>query len=100
NTFGGEKYLTFEIVTLVPYDRKLINTTLMTEVQIKHVNKYYEKIRTILGPELQSQGLDEEYRWLEENTKPLSYGNFITASIGVLITTLIANLYLQQTVIY
>ncbi|XP_040261461.1 xaa-Pro aminopeptidase 2 [Bufo bufo] len=96
NTFGGEKYLTFETVTLVPYDRKLIDTSLMTDVQIKHVDKHYEKIRKTLGPELQKQNLNEAFKWLEENTKPLlSHGNFITASIGILIGTFITNLGLQ-----
>ncbi|XP_075690634.1 xaa-Pro aminopeptidase 2 [Rhinoderma darwinii] len=99
NTFGGEKYLTFETVTLVPYDRKLIDTSLMTEVQIKHVDKLYEKIRKVLGAELQKQDRPEEFKWLEENTKPLSHGSFITASINVLTVTFIASLCLQQTVV-
>ncbi|KAM3910595.1 xaa-Pro aminopeptidase 2 [Leptodactylus fuscus] len=100
NTFGGEKYLTFEKVTLVPYNRNLIDTSLMTAVQIEHVDKHYEKIRRILGPELQKQNLQDEYKWLQENTKPLlAHGPFTAASIGVLFITTIANLCLQQTVI-
>ncbi|XP_056394410.1 xaa-Pro aminopeptidase 2 [Hyla sarda] len=99
NTFGGEKYLTFETITLVPYDRKLIDTSLMTQAQIKHVDKHYEKIRKILGPELQKQELHEEYKWLEKNTQPLSHGTFTVASLGLLTMTFISNLCLQQTMV-
>ncbi|XP_075042343.1 xaa-Pro aminopeptidase 2 isoform X2 [Mixophyes fleayi] len=99
HTFGGEKYLTFETVTLVPYDRNLIDTSIMTEVQIKFVDTLYEKIRRIMGPELQKQNLQEEYNWLEKNTKPLSHGTFITSSLGILTVTVILNVFLQQTAV-
>ncbi|KAM5146855.1 xaa-Pro aminopeptidase 2-like isoform 2-T2 [Mantella aurantiaca] len=95
--FGGEKYLTFEKVTLVPYDRNLINTSLMTDVHLKHVNRHYEKIRRIMLPELQRQGRHEEYRWLEKNTEPLSPGTVVTASLGILSASLIVSVFLQQT---
>ncbi|XP_077142626.1 xaa-Pro aminopeptidase 2 [Ranitomeya variabilis] len=97
NIFGGEKYLTFETVTLVPYDRKLIDTSIMTDVQIQHVDKHYEKIRRILGPVLQKQDLHEAFRWLEANTKPLSHGAAIATSIGVLIVSSITSLCIQLT---
>ncbi|XP_071981966.1 xaa-Pro aminopeptidase 2 [Engystomops pustulosus] len=93
--FGGEKYLTFEKVTLVPYHRKLIDTNLMTDVQIEHVDNHNEKIRRILGPELERQNLHEALRWLEENTKPLSHGSLPAASTFVLIITIITSLSLQ-----
>ncbi|XP_063791830.1 xaa-Pro aminopeptidase 2 [Pseudophryne corroboree] len=96
HTFGGEKYLTFETVTLVPYHRSLIDTSIMTDVQIEYVDKLYEKIRRIMGPELKKQNLNEEYKWLEKNTEPLSHGTFITASLGVLTVTVITNVFLQQ----
>ncbi|XP_077341501.1 xaa-Pro aminopeptidase 2 [Lithobates pipiens] len=94
-TFGGQKYLTFETVTLVPYDRNLIDVDIMTEAQIRYVDKYYEKIRRVMLPELQRQGRQEEYKWLERNTEPLSPGAIVTASLGVLFASLIASLFLQ-----
>ncbi|XP_072286757.1 xaa-Pro aminopeptidase 2-like, partial [Pyxicephalus adspersus] len=94
-TFGGEKYLTFEKVTLVPYDRNLIDTSLMTDVHLKHIEKHYEKIRQIMLPELQRQGLHEEYKWLEKNTEPLSPGNVVTASLGLLSVSFIISMFLQ-----
>lgn len=94
-TFGGEKYLTFEKVTLVPYDRNLINTNLMTDVHLKHVDQHYKKIRQVMLPELQRQGRQEEYKWLERNTEPLSPGTMVTASLGVLSVSLMVSLFLQ-----
>ncbi|XP_018419398.1 PREDICTED: xaa-Pro aminopeptidase 2 [Nanorana parkeri] len=91
------KYLTFETVTLVPYDRNLIDVSIMNDAQIRYVDKYYEKIRRIMLPELQRQGLHEEYRWLERNTEPLSPGTIVTASLGLLSASLIVSVFLQQT---
>ncbi|XP_040181248.1 xaa-Pro aminopeptidase 2-like [Rana temporaria] len=93
--FGGQKYLTFETVTLVPYDRNLIDVDIMTEAQIRYVDKYYKKIREVMLPELQRQGLQEEYKWLERNTEPLSPGTTVAVSLGVLSASLLVSLFLQ-----
>eukprot|EP00079_Xenopus_tropicalis_P029097 XP_012824198.1 PREDICTED: xaa-Pro aminopeptidase 2 [Xenopus tropicalis] len=82
--FGGEPYLAFETVTLVPYDRNLIDTSIMQDVQIEYVDQYYKKIKDLVGPELQKQNLHEEYKWLEKNTRPLSHGALISASLLLL----------------
>ncbi|TNM99109.1 hypothetical protein fugu_013673 [Takifugu bimaculatus] len=66
----GNNYLTFDIVSLVPYDRKLIDTSLLSMQQIQWLNKYYETIRTLVGPELDRQGLKEEKDWMLKNTEP------------------------------
>ncbi|XP_068105348.1 xaa-Pro aminopeptidase 2-like isoform X2 [Hyperolius riggenbachi] len=97
HVFGGEKYLTFETVTLVPYDRNLINTTIMTDAQIQFVDILYGKIRRIMRPVLERQGLQEEYKWLERNTQPLSHGTLTVASLGLLTLSVILNLFLQNT---
>ncbi|KAM4696110.1 xaa-Pro aminopeptidase 2 [Rhinophrynus dorsalis] len=94
--FGGQPYLTFEAVSLVPYDRNLIDTSIMTQNQINYVDTYYKKIREIVGSELQYQNLHEEYNWLEKNTKPLSSGTFSKASFLVLSLTFVANQFLKQ----
>uniref|UniRef100_A0A8C3GD95 Xaa-Pro aminopeptidase 2 n=1 Tax=Cairina moschata TaxID=8855 RepID=A0A8C3GD95_CAIMO len=60
---GEEPFLTFEVVSLVPYDRNLIDVSLLSQEQIKYLNAYYETIRARVGPELQRQQLEEEYRW-------------------------------------
>ncbi|NWX72264.1 XPP2 aminopeptidase, partial [Alca torda] len=70
-TKSGEKpFLTFEVVSLVPYDRNLIDLSLLSPEQIRYLNAYYETIRARVGPELQRQGLEEEYRWLQRSTEP------------------------------
>ncbi|XP_067404600.1 xaa-Pro aminopeptidase 2 [Emydura macquarii macquarii] len=85
---AGEKaYLTFEVVSLVPYARNLIDTSFMSEEQIQHLNTYYETIRQRVGPELQRRQLEEEYEWLRRNTQPFSQGAMLAASLGTLAAT-------------
>ncbi|XP_075428941.1 xaa-Pro aminopeptidase 2 [Ascaphus truei] len=96
HTFGGQPYLTFETVSLVPYDKNLIDIGIMTGIQINHVDRHYKNIRNTIGPELQKQNFHEEYNWLMKNTEPLSHGTFTTASLGMLIITFLANRFLQQ----
>ncbi|NWS15542.1 XPP2 aminopeptidase, partial [Pachyramphus minor] len=63
-------FLTFEVISLVPYDRNLIDLSLMSPEQIQYLNSYYKRIRERVGPELQRQQLEEAYKWLQESTKP------------------------------
>uniref|UniRef100_A0A803TB43 X-prolyl aminopeptidase 2 n=1 Tax=Anolis carolinensis TaxID=28377 RepID=A0A803TB43_ANOCA len=77
-------YLTFEVVSLVPYARNLIDINLLSQEQIQYINSYYESIRKYIGPELQRRHLDEEYQWLQRNTQPLSRSSLLAASLGTL----------------
>ncbi|XP_062997951.1 xaa-Pro aminopeptidase 2 [Elgaria multicarinata webbii] len=79
-----EPFLTFDVVSLVPYARNLIDVDLLSMDQIQFINKYYETIRQRIGPELQRRKLDEEYRWLQQNTEPLSQSFLLAASLGTL----------------
>ncbi|NXH23010.1 XPP2 aminopeptidase, partial [Bucco capensis] len=63
-------FLTFEVVSLVPYDRNLIDLSLLSPEQIRYLNAYYENIRAIVGQELRRLQLEEEYSWLQRNTEP------------------------------
>ncbi|NXM67472.1 XPP2 aminopeptidase, partial [Serilophus lunatus] len=63
-------FLAFEVVSLVPYDRNLIDLSLLSPEQIRYLNSYYKRIREHVGPELLRQQLKEEYNWLQENTEP------------------------------
>nr|XP_025968699.1 xaa-Pro aminopeptidase 2 isoform X1 [Dromaius novaehollandiae] len=92
---GDEPFLTFEIVSLVPYDRNLIDVSLLSQEQIQYLNTYYETIRERVGPELQSRQLEEEYRWLQRNTEPFlqSSAGTAAAALGTLaITSLVSAL--------
>ncbi|KAJ7414744.1 Xaa-Pro aminopeptidase 2 [Willisornis vidua] len=73
-------FLTFEVVSLVPYDRKLIDLSLLSPEQIQYLNSYYKRIRERVGPELRRQQLEEEFKWLQESTKPFPVGSSITTT--------------------
>uniref|UniRef100_A0A4W4G355 X-prolyl aminopeptidase (aminopeptidase P) 2, membrane-bound n=1 Tax=Electrophorus electricus TaxID=8005 RepID=A0A4W4G355_ELEEL len=75
-------YLTFETVSLVPYDRKLINTSMLSPEQLQWLNTYYQTIRAKMGPALMGQGLTEVHDWMIKNTEP-----FLTAGAPVLLTS-------------
>ncbi|XP_074530247.1 xaa-Pro aminopeptidase 2 isoform X2 [Halichoeres trimaculatus] len=68
----GNNYLTFDTVSLVPYDRKLIDTSLLSSEQLLWLNNYYETIRKVLGPELDRQKLKAEKDWMLKHTEPFS----------------------------
>ncbi|KAM9180143.1 xaa-Pro aminopeptidase 2 [Dugong dugon] len=65
-------YLTFEVVSLVPYDRNLIDVSLLSPVHLQYLNQYYKTIREKVGPELQRRQLLEEFAWLQQHTEPLA----------------------------
>ncbi|XP_072837135.2 xaa-Pro aminopeptidase 2 [Pogona vitticeps] len=90
---AGEPYLTFEVVSLVPYARNLINVSLLSQKQIQYIDNYHKLIRQHIGPELQRRHLQEEYQWLQRNTQPLSCASLLAASLSTLaVGTLASNL--------
>ncbi|XP_054595148.2 xaa-Pro aminopeptidase 2 [Nothobranchius furzeri] len=70
HTKYGHNFLTFDTISLVPYDKKLIDTMLLSSEQLQWLNSYYKKIRQLVGPELDKQGLHEEKDWMLRNTEP------------------------------
>ncbi|KAI7791471.1 xaa-Pro aminopeptidase 1 isoform X1 [Triplophysa rosa] len=62
--------LTFEPLTLVPIQLKLINTDLLTQKERDWVNDYHRKCRETVGAELQRQGRKEALDWLMRETQP------------------------------
>ena len=60
-------FMNFEVLTLFPYDSRLINTGMLSDEEIEWVDNYHATVRERLTPYL-----DEEQRaWLEEKTKKL-----------------------------
>ncbi|KAJ8015127.1 hypothetical protein DPEC_G00022930 [Dallia pectoralis] len=94
----GNNYLTFETVSLVPYDKKLIDTSLMSPEQLQWLDTYYLTIRKLLGPELDRQGLTEEKEWMLKHTEPFQRSTAAGAvssfslTLTALATALIHNL--------
>ncbi|XP_022540025.2 xaa-Pro aminopeptidase 2 [Astyanax mexicanus] len=86
----GNNYLTFETVSLVPYDRKLINTSILSLEQLLWLDSYYQDIRNIVGPELKSQGLTEIHDWMMKNTEPFlkDGSSAVVSSISLLLLLL------------
>ncbi|CAO2149136.1 unnamed protein product [Urochloa humidicola] len=66
--FGEKGYLSFEHITWAPYQAKLIDTKLLTPVEIEWVNTYHSDCRNILEPYLNEQ----EKEWLRKATQPIA----------------------------
>ncbi|CAD6256859.1 unnamed protein product [Miscanthus lutarioriparius] len=66
--FGDKGYLAFEHITWAPYQTKLIDTKLLTPVEIDWVNTYHSDCRKILEPHLNEQ----EKQWLMKATEPIA----------------------------
>ena len=44
------RFLNFETVTMVPYDRRAIDPSRLTEKEIVILNSYHEKVYRLLSP--------------------------------------------------
>lgn len=69
HTFGDKPYLGFEHVTMVPYCRKLIDESLLTEQEKDWLNEYHADIYAktkdfFIGDEL-------TMKWLEREIQPV-----------------------------
>ena len=61
-------FLEFETLTLFPYDTRLIDTSMLTQEEVKQINDYHHMVLTRLTPYLNEQ----EVTWLAEKCKALS----------------------------
>jgi Xaa-Pro aminopeptidase len=57
----------FKQLTLFPYERRLIDISLLDEHEIAQIDAYHQKVRELLGPNLDH----EEVLWLKEKTRVL-----------------------------
>ena len=69
----GEKteygqFLGFEMVTMVPYERRAILPEMLTERELNQLNAYHEKVFRLLSPWL----TEEERAWLAAETAPIT----------------------------
>uniref|UniRef100_A0A8C2IM25 X-prolyl aminopeptidase (aminopeptidase P) 1, soluble n=1 Tax=Cyprinus carpio TaxID=7962 RepID=A0A8C2IM25_CYPCA len=63
--------LTFEPLTLVPIQLKMINTDLLTQKERDWVNDYHRKCRETVGAELERQARKVALDWLIRETQPI-----------------------------
>ncbi|KAJ2847689.1 hypothetical protein J3B02_004111 [Coemansia erecta] len=66
---NGNGYLTFEPVTMVPIQKKLIQTDLLTFVEREWLNSYHATVWEKVSPLLEKDSLG--YDWLKRETLPL-----------------------------
>ncbi|KAJ7944332.1 putative Xaa-pro aminopeptidase [Quillaja saponaria] len=66
--FGDKGYLSFEHITWAPYQRKLIDFSLLMPDEIDWLNSYHSKCRDILAPYLN----EAENAWLKKATEAVS----------------------------
>ncbi|KAK4711902.1 hypothetical protein R3W88_006415 [Solanum pinnatisectum] len=66
--FGNKGYLSFEHITWAPYQRKLIDVSLLVPEEIEWLNEYHAKCREILTPYLNTS----EMEWLKKATEPIA----------------------------
>ncbi|XP_073452013.1 xaa-Pro aminopeptidase 1 isoform X2 [Aquarana catesbeiana] len=69
--FRDRGSLTFEPITLVPVQSKMINVDLLTQKEVDWVNDYHKKCREVVGGELEKQGRHEALQWLIRETQPI-----------------------------
>lgn len=65
------EFYTFETVTLVPIQTKLLNISLLTDEEISYLNDYHKKCLNTLKPLLKGPENSETLVWLERETKPI-----------------------------
>ncbi len=61
------RFLQMENLTLCPYEREVIDITLLTERERAWINAYHQRVRQELSPRLEA----EDRQWLEQATEEL-----------------------------
>ena len=56
----------FETLTLVPFDKRLLRTDLLTREELHWLDEYHARVRAEIGPMLDGETL----AWLEKATAP------------------------------
>lgn len=62
------QFLKFEVMTLFPFDKRLLETEIMTREEIQWLNDYHKMVYDRLSPLLKP----EEVEWLKEKTSPVT----------------------------
>lgn len=62
------QFLKFDTMTLFPFDRSLMDTSIMTESEVAWINAYHAEVRKRLTPLLS----EEEAAWMKAKTEPIT----------------------------
>jgi Xaa-Pro aminopeptidase len=71
HNFRDRGYLTFENLTLVPIQMKMIDPQLLNKDEINYINQYHEKCLDTVGPLLREMGHKEGLNWLVNESRPI-----------------------------
>ncbi|XP_017041184.1 xaa-Pro aminopeptidase 2 [Drosophila ficusphila] len=66
---SGAHFLAFQDVTMVPYEPKLIDSTLLSAAEKRLLNEYNAKIRNDVGGELKRVGDMQGFHWMMTKTR-------------------------------
>ncbi|XP_055589839.1 uncharacterized protein LOC129742016 [Uranotaenia lowii] len=66
---SGNKFLSFQDITLVPFEPKLIDRSMLTSPQIKWLNDYNARIRQQVGEELKRKQKMDAFYWMMNKTR-------------------------------
>nr|XP_042909521.1 xaa-Pro aminopeptidase 1 isoform X2 [Parasteatoda tepidariorum] len=64
-------FLTFEPLTLIPFQTKLLDTSLLTVEEMDWLDNYHQICRDVVGKALREQGRLSAFQWLMRETQPL-----------------------------
>ncbi len=66
---GGDRaMMAFETITLVPFDRRLVDTELLSDAELDWLNAYHRRVAEVIGPELQG----DDAAWLTAAIAPIT----------------------------
>ena len=69
--FHDRVFVTFDPISLVPIQRKLINKALLTGEEVTWLNEYHHTCLERVGVVMKEQNRTGLYHWLVENCKPV-----------------------------
>ncbi|KAG2489091.1 hypothetical protein HYH03_012317 [Edaphochlamys debaryana] len=68
--YAGQQYMSFEPLTLVPIQAKMIDASLLTPEEAAWVDRYHAQVWEQVSPRMQDK--PELLAWLKANTRPLA----------------------------
>ncbi|KFB44673.1 AGAP004109-PA-like protein [Anopheles sinensis] len=89
----GYKFLAFQDVTLVPFERKLIDRTMLSVPEIKWLNGYNARIRELVGSELKRMHKMDAFYWMMNKTSHVCESNCASFAISTFGHLSLANIF-------
>jgi Xaa-Pro aminopeptidase len=61
-------WLAFETITFAPFDTRLVDTSIMSQIEIDWLNDYHKEVHSKLAPILKADDL----QWLKKSTQKVA----------------------------